>query len=119
MMAMTNTHKAWRLHGIGDLRFDGIDRRTRDRNLKAFLIVVCENWPAMDTAYTGIKVGLERIFAAAEQFLGKPPKPARTPLKTRYQTLRDAVRSHDFDNAEQAIDRFDKEDKDGEPQGRT
>jgi hypothetical protein len=102
-----------------DSIFDGIERRTRERNLKAFLIVASPEWPAMDSGYTGSKVGLERIFAAAEQFSGKSPKATRTPLKTRYQTLRDAVLARDYGNAEQAIGQFDREDEDAQPQGRT
>jgi hypothetical protein len=93
-----------------DVMFGGIDRRTRDRNYKAFLIVASQDWPTMDAGYAGPKVGLERIFAAAEQFGGRPPRPPRTPLKTRYQTLRDAFLNDDRNAGLEAIKQYEQED---------
>ena len=48
--------------------FDEIDRHTRDRNYSAFLIVAPEEWPEMDTHYSGTRAGRERIFDAAREF---------------------------------------------------
>ena len=94
--------------------FDGMDRRTRDRNHNAFLHIASDEWPEMDAQYKGTRTGLERIFAAAKEFhaANKPTvvKPKRTPLKRRYNDLLEAALDNDAKRSRDLANQFTQED---------
>jgi hypothetical protein len=107
-----------------DEMFQGMDARTRQRHHKAYLFVACDDWPAMDKAYTGTKRGLDRIFDAARQWAGRPAKNRTTVsrkqydrLLTRYERLRDLASHAGLDDVRGAFAEFDHEDEhDAEPE---
>jgi hypothetical protein len=101
-----------------DEMFQGMDVRTRQRHHKAYLFITCDDWPAVDKAYTGTKRGLERIFDAARRWSGRPAKKRTTVSRkqydrslTRYERLRDLATRNGIDDVRGAFAEFDHEDE--------
>jgi hypothetical protein len=101
-----------------DEMFQGMEARTRQRHHKAYLLVVCDDWPSMDAAYRGTKRGLERIFDAARQWIGRPTKKRETVSRARYDRLlnrfelvRDLATRKSIDDVRLAFAEFDQEDE--------
>ena len=94
--------------------FDGIDRRTRDRNYSAFLIVAAAEWPEMDSQYSGTRAGMERIFDAAREYYARArpvvQKPRRTPRAKRYKELMAAALDNDAQRSRDLANQFNDED---------
>jgi hypothetical protein len=87
---------------LGDM-FKGIDERTRQRHHKA---------------YPGAKRGMERIFDAARQWIGRPTKKRETVSRARYDRLlnrfelvRDLATRKSIDDVRLAFAEFDQEDE--------
>jgi hypothetical protein len=99
--------------------FQGMEARTRQRHHKAYLLVVCDDWPAMDSGYSGTKRGLERILDAGKQWAGRPTKPRDAVsrkqfdrLLNRFELVRDLATHKTIDDVRDAFAQFDQEDED-------
>jgi hypothetical protein len=90
-----------------------LSRRTRQRHLRAFLIVSSEDWPLI-VRFTEVEItGLGSILEAARIYAGpNPPKRKSTPMKQRYMELRNLVYTRRYDDARRLVLRFDEEDDD-------
>jgi hypothetical protein len=95
-----------------------VQRRRRERHLKAFLIVSSEEWPHIE-ANAGIEItGIDSIMKAARIVF--PPKTRnkkpKTPLKERYAALRAALLARRYEEGRRQALAFDEEDdEDAEP----
>jgi hypothetical protein len=93
-----------------------VAKRTRERHVKAFLIVASEDWPAI-VRTTEVKItGLVSILKAARIYSPPPPRRKKTPMKQRYLELRGLVYLRRYKEARRLVLRFDEEDADA-PEG--
>jgi hypothetical protein len=95
-----------------------VNKRTRERHLRTFLIVSSQDWLVI-LSTTEVKItGMVSILEAARIY-ARPTAPKRrkkTPLKQRYVELRNLVYTRRYEDARRLVLRFDGED---DPEGTT
>jgi hypothetical protein len=105
-----------RMHDFLDEMMPRMSKRTRQRHLRAFLIVSSEDWRVIlsstEVEITGMASILEaaRIYAEATM----PKRRKKTPIKQRYTELRNLVYTRRYEDARRLVLRFDAED---DPEG--
>jgi hypothetical protein len=75
--------------------FADCEQTTRDRNHKAFMLVIHPAWPDMARAYKGKKTGIAGILDAGKQWAGKSQTPAvkrQPPVRERLEKMTDRFR---------------------------
>ncbi len=94
-----------------------VSKRTRERHLRAFLIVSSEDWPAILSTTEVEITGMGSILEAARRYAEPtaPKRPKKTPMKQRYVELRNLVYARRYEDARRLVLRFDGED---DPEGR-
>jgi hypothetical protein len=105
-----------KMHDFLDEMMPAVNKRTRQRHLRAFLIVASDDWPVI-LATTEVEIiGLDSILKAARIYSPGPPRRKRTPLRQRYMELRDLLRARLYEEARLLVLKFDEEDANG-PEG--
>jgi hypothetical protein len=104
------------MHDFLDEMMPRMSKRTRQRHLRAFLIVSSEDWPVILSSTEVEITGMASILEAARTY-AEPTTPKRrkkTPMKQRYTELRNLVYTRRYEDARRLVLRFDAED---DPEG--
>src|SRR5690349_16798264 len=94
-----------RLNDFLDEMMPKVNKRTRERHLRAFLIVSSEDWPAILSTTEVEITGMGSILRAARRY-AKPTAPERakkTPMKQRYVELRNLVHARRYEDARRLV----------------
>jgi hypothetical protein len=100
------------MHDFLDEMMPRMSKRTRQRHLRAFLIVSSEDWPVILSSTEVEITGMASILEAARIYA--EPTRKRTPIKQRYTELRNLVYTRRYEDARRLVLRFDAED---DPEG--
>jgi hypothetical protein len=101
-----------RLHAWLDEVMPQVNKRKRQRHVRAFLIVSSEDWPVILRTTEVEIAGMDSILRAARIYSGQtsPPRKKRTPMTERYLALRETVIRGDLDEARELVAKYDSED---------